>query len=276
VRILVDDLVNNLLDRVKVRDLFHPSLLDDGSRVAALVPNNFEQIFGDLAGNRAVLDQIEHLTKLSGRYRRHRNIFAFLVQTAEQFIDHPVRRRFAVAAFGNRFEIVRGFALSDQHAGIVSRHRELTYEARLLLVWQFGKIFLQFIDIGLVKFKWQQIRIRKVPVIVCLFLRTHRPRLTPQRIEQARILLYLAALLDDLDLPTSLMLDCLANKADRIDILDFATRPKRLSRSAHRDIDVGAQVSFFHIAVAGAEVAQDRPQLRDESFGFLRRSKVGL
>src|SRR5262245_43772832 len=72
------------------------------------------------------------------------------------------------------------------------------------------------------------------------------------------------------------MLDGLADETYRIDILDFATRAKRLSRPAHRNIDVGPQITFLHVPVAGAEVTQDRTQLGDVSLCLVRRSKIWL
>ena len=71
-------------------------------------------------------------------------------------------------------------------------------------------------------------------------------------------------------------LDRLADEADRIDVLDLAARAEGLARPAHRDIDVGAQRTLLHIAVAGAEIAQDRPQLRHIGLGLLGRAHVGL
>ena len=38
----------------------------------------------------------------------------------------------------------------------------------------------------------------------------------------------------------------------------------------------GAQVPLLHVAVAGAEVAQDRTHLRDIGLGFIRRPQIGL
>ena len=37
--------------------------------------------------------------------------------------------------------------------------------------------------------------------------------------------------------------------------------PSALAGAAHRDVDVGAQVALLHVAVAGAEIAQDRAEL---------------
>ena len=63
-------------------------------------------------------------------------------------------------------------------------------------------------------------------------------------IEQARLLLDRAALLDDLDLAARLVLDRLADEADRVDVLDLAARAERRAGLAHRDVDVGAQQPF--------------------------------
>ena len=44
----------------------------------------------------------------------------------------------------------------------------------------------------------------------------------------------------------------------------------------HRDVDVGAQVALLHVAVAGAEIAQDGPELGDVGLGLLGRAQVRL
>ena len=72
------------------------------------------------------------------------------------------------------------------------------------------------------------------------------------------------------------MLDRLADEADRVDVLDLAARAERRARLAHRDVDVGAQGAFLHVAVAGAEIAQDRAQLGEEGLRLLGRAQIGL
>ena len=52
--------------------------------------------------------------------------------------------------------------------------------------------------------------------------------------------------------------------------------PSGFSGAAHRDVDVGAQVALLHVAVAGADVAQDGAQLADIGLGLLGRAHVGL
>src|SRR5205823_10910241 len=44
-----DDLVDDLLDRAYVRDLLEPALLDDIPRIAALAPDDLEQVLGDFS-----------------------------------------------------------------------------------------------------------------------------------------------------------------------------------------------------------------------------------
>ena len=92
-----DDVVDHLLDRAEVGDLLHAARLDERARVAALAPDDLEQILGDLAGDRALADQIDDRAELRGRDRRGRDVAAFLVEAAEQLVDHPVGRELAVA-----------------------------------------------------------------------------------------------------------------------------------------------------------------------------------
>ena len=67
-----------------------------------------------------------------------------------------------------------------------------------------------------------------------------------------------------------------ADEADRVDVLDLAARAERAARLAHRDVDVAAHGAFLHVAVAGAEIAQDRAQLAQVRRRLLRRAHVGL
>ena len=76
---------------------FMPRASTSARGIAALGPDDLEQVLGDLAGDGALADQVDDGAKLLGRDRRARNIPAFLVETAEQFVDHPVGGELAVA-----------------------------------------------------------------------------------------------------------------------------------------------------------------------------------
>src|SRR5262245_44145450 len=147
VRIGRDDLVDHLFDRREVGDLLHAARFDDGAGLTALLPDDLEQILGNLAGDGALPDQVDNRTQLLGGDRRTLNIPAFLVETAEQFVDHPVRRHLAVALLVGKlrqhgFIEVRALALGDQHAGIIGGQGEVGGKARLFLVRQFRQVSL--------------------------------------------------------------------------------------------------------------------------------------
>ena len=108
-----------------------------------------------------------------------------------------------------------------------------------------------------------------------LFLGAHRTGLALVRIEQPGFLVDRAAVLDDLDLAPRLVFDRLPDEGDRVHVLDLAAGAERSARLAHGHVDVGAQGSLLHVAVAGAEIAQDRAQLGHIGLGLLGGADVG-
>jgi len=100
--------------------------------------------FGDLAGDRALADQIDDCPKLCGRNRRRRNVTALLVEPPEQFVDHPVGGKLAVTGLVGEpcqhgFVEIRALAFGHQHAGVVGRKPKADDEAGLLLSGNSGR-----------------------------------------------------------------------------------------------------------------------------------------
>src|SRR5205814_5963820 len=108
------------------------------------------------------------------------------------------------------------------------------------------------------------------------FLGAHRPRLGSGWIEQPRLLLDPATVLDDGDLAARLVLDRLTDEVYRIEVLDLAARAEGVARPAYRHVDVGAQAALLHVAVAGAEIAQNHTHLRHEAHGVVERTQIRL
>ena len=164
----------------------------------------------------------------------------------------------------------------DQHARVVERQAVGAHEALLLLVGQLGQMPAQILDVGLGEFQRQEVGIGEIAVVVRLLLGAHRARLSRARDRTA------ASPAGSCRRPrrcrsgARLGLDRLADEADRVHVLDLAARRKRRARPPHRDVDVGAQVALLHVAVAGAEVAQDRPELRHVGLRLFRRAHLGL
>src|SRR5262249_51503399 len=98
----------------------------------------------------------------------------------------------------------------------------------------------------------------EITIVVRLLLVAHGPRLALGRVEQPRLLLDRAAVLDDADLAARLVFDRLADEADRVDVLDLAAGAQRRARPPHRHVHVGAQIALLHVTITGTKVAQDR------------------
>ena len=109
-----------------------------------------------------------------------------------------------------------------------------------------------------------------------IFLAAHAPRRAGAGIEQPGFLHNGAAAFDEIDLAPRLGFHRLHDEAHRIDVLRFGARAKAVTRSSHRDIDIGAHRAFVHIAIATADIAQQLAQRRDISPCFGRTADVGL
>src|SRR3990167_633899 len=86
------DLIDDLLDRPGIGDLFQAARFDDLARAAALGPDDLEDVLGDLAGDRLLADEVDDGADLVGRDRAVSDRLAFLVEAAGKLVDHPVRR----------------------------------------------------------------------------------------------------------------------------------------------------------------------------------------
>jgi hypothetical protein len=62
-----------------VGDLLHAARFDERARIAALAPDDLEQVLGDLAGDRALADQVDDRAELRGDTGEPMSL-AFLVE----------------------------------------------------------------------------------------------------------------------------------------------------------------------------------------------------
>src|SRR5256886_7222143 len=264
------------LFRSEIGHLRHAACRHDRLRIAAFAPTDLEQILGNLARNGAGRDQIENCAELRGRHRGGRNVLALFIESTRELVDNPVGGGLRVAALCNRFEEVGRLPLGNQNAGVVAGEAVIACETRLLLVGQFRKVPRELVDVVGRKLDRQQIGIGTVTIVVRFLFVAHGARLALVRIEQTRLLLNFTPVLQNFDLTPRLVFDRLTDETDRVDVLDFAARAERRIGLAHRYVHVGAQVALLHIAIAGAEIAQDGTQLRDIGLGLLGRAHVRL
>ena len=109
------------------------------------------------------------------------------------------------------------------------------------------------------------------------FLFAHNFCLPADRVKMPRFLNDQPTVLINLNLSAGFVFNGLHNKFDTVDIFHFAAgtqlvRPLR----PYRHINVAAHGTLIHIAVAGADIAQNRTQLLQKSPCFRRRAKIRL
>ena len=182
---------------------------------------------------------------------------------------------------------MRALTVSRQDAGVIAREAILALEPRAFLVRQLRQAIGDILDEEVINLERQQVRIRKIAIIVRIFLGAHRPGFTLVRIIEAGFLIHLAATFDQLDLTARFIFDGRLDKAERVHVLDLAARAQMAeiaalaklliaARLAHGHINVRTQITLLHVAVARAQRNYDGLELLDVSGCFQRRSYVRL
>ena len=159
---------------------------------------------------------------------------------------------------------------------VIGRDAVIAHIPRAALVGQFRQGGLQPFNPGRVNHQRGQIWVRKITIIMRVFLGSHGTRDPAARIKQPRFLINRAAGFPHLNLPARFGFHRLHDKADGIHILHFAARAKTLSGLADGDIHIGPHGAFIHIAIASAQIAHDLAQLGEVSAGFLGAPHIGF
>ena len=155
-------------------------------------------------------------------------------------------------------------------AQIVLRH-----ESFLSGMGQFRQGTFHFFDPGGLQLEREQIGFREIPVIVGFLFRPHGESALFHLIPKPGFLIDAAPLGQNARLPLDLVIQRSLQKAERIEILDFHLRAEGVAPfGPHRDIRVAAQASFFHVAIANAQVQERLAQVGQIIVGFLAAAKI--
>ena len=174
-----------------------------------------------------------------------------------------------------RLEPARGGDVGGQDRGIVGGEAELALVAGALGVGELGQAWRGIRSRkASLKLEREQVRIGEIAIIVRVLLGAQRARLALVGVEQAGFLDHVAAILDQVDLAARLMLDHRHDEADRIDVLGLGAGAELTARLADADVDVGAHRALLHIAVAAADIAENRAELADVGACFLRAERM--
>ena len=270
--------VEQLLDSAAVGVLHQVLGLDDRVGRAFTIGHGSEYRLRGLAVDGAVLQAKDHLAQVLGGDGRLFDLQAVLVEQAGEFAHHPVGGQLGVAA--DRCDLLEVFghlAAGRQYGGVVGRQAVLALEAFAFLSRQLRQLAADFLDEAVFQYHRQQVGAGEVTVIVGFFLAAHGTGLVLVRVVQAGFLHHLAAILDQLDLALDLVVDGLLDEAERVDVLDLGAGAELgLPLGAYRDVAVAAQRAFGHVAVADAEVADQRVNGFHIGHRLFRRADIRL
>ena len=150
-------------------------------------------------------------------------------------------------------------------------------QALALGLGQFGELCDNLRAPGFIHNEREQIGLGEVAVIVRLLLRPHAVSAAFAGVVEARLLGDGSTGAQDLLMALNLILQGLADEAERVHVLDFSLGAELLLPDrAHADVGVAAQGAFFHVAVADAGVQDDLLQAGQVFPSFVGRRNVGL
>ena len=161
-----------------------------------------------LAANLAFVDHAQQRAEFDRRDWRLISSDTCVLQLARQLRTNPISRGARVATDLNRaFVIVGQRALSSQLGGISERQTVRLGKAFGSRARQLGQSFAHLIDELIGDDQRRQVRLGKITIVVGLFLRTHRPRLSQLFIPQTRLLDQTPAGFQSVDLALDFKLD---------------------------------------------------------------------
>ena len=185
-------------------------------------------------------------------------------------------RAAAVGTFDHGLEEVGALALGHQHAGVVAASPKSAMKRAFFSSGSSGKRACSAVDIGLGELQRQQVGIGEIAVVVRLFLGAHRAGLVAAG-SNSRVSCSIAPPSSRISIwrRASYSIAC-PTKRIEFTFLISQRVPSGSPGLAHRDVDVGAQGALLHVAVAGAEIAQDGAQLGEIGLGLLGGAHVRL
>ena len=275
-RVVGEDLVDDRFQRARVRDLLQAFALDDrvGQVFVARLrfPHQAEDLLAGVVRDRAVGDALQQQGQLRRFDRRVLDGDVGAVQRGRHVAHQPVRGRLGVflAGLGDDGFVIRRHRLRRrQDQRVVLGQAVVADEALAHRGRQFRHAGFHAVDPLLRDRERRQVGVGEVAVVLRVFLAAHLARFLAVRVPQARGLHDLAAVLDQLDLAAHLVMDRFFHEAERVQVLDLAARAEfLLADGAHGHVDVAAERTFLHVAVADAQPHHEAVQRFRVGDGF--------
>ena len=279
-RIRGNRLVDERLERRSVAHGAKPAFLDDLLGVAALLEDLGEKF---LQGRAVDRPGDRELHERGERGRRHRALADRLPARVHE--SHHVAheeiakrlRRLLVEPLRGGFVPVGVLLVLRKDLGVVFRDAVFLDHASAPRLGLLGEEFAPFLYRRLVKFDGHEVGLGEVAVVVRVFLGAHRGSLHRLGVPPARLLHDRNRVGHALPLAPRLVDERGVYAAEGVHVLYLDLRAELLlADGPDRDVDVGAHVALFEVAVADARVDEHllkRGQIGDRVVGRLH---VGL
>ena len=197
---------------------------------------------------------------------------------AQELRHDPVRHEFRVRGLADgRLVIVGEGAGLREEVGVVGGQSVLADEALAPRRRQLGQACPRGLHRLPAELERHQVGLGEVPVVVGLLLAAHHPRPAAVGVPQARLLQDPLAAVERLPLAQGLELERALHVLERVQVLDLDLGAEvRRPPPAQGDVRVAAEAPLLHVAVADAEVEEDRAEGAEVGRGLLRRADVRL
>ena len=172
---------------------------------------------------------------------------SFFFQQPQPLSHQPVGCLFRVSAqIGGLFEHICHMFGLGQNGGIICRKTVLFFVSGCAFFLKFRLTASDLFH----PFRWNlhrlQIRIRKITVVFCIFLRTHRMGGFFVIVPAAGLLNDFFSFFQQFDLTFSLTLDRMGNRFERVQVLHLGTGSHTIaSHLSYGEIDVGTHGAFL-------------------------------
>ena len=238
------------------------------------IRENFLALF---AANLSALDQVDQLVECFRRNWTVIDCLACRAQRALQIVQDPVGDvLWFFRTFGGGFEITRKIDIVRQDARVIRGDLILLDETRAFRLRQFRNARARLRQQHFALYR-DQIRIRKISIIMGRFLGPHEKCFTSGVVPATGLLLQFFAAFERFGLSLNFKRKRASNSTNRVHVLDLDFRAElRLLFRPHRNVAVAAQLPFLHIGIADSAVNQNLFERREKGERLLRRTDLWL
>ncbi len=212
------------------------------------------------------------------RYRRSGDVDPPGIEQAHQGGGDPVGGLLGIGQLRHGcLEKISQVNVCGEHLCIIFRQLIFGDEPVFFLIRQFRHLVRHLLDPAAVHKEGHQVRIRKVSVIMGLFLAPHGNGSVFFRIPQPGFLDHGISFFQDEGLPVYFVLNGFFHMPEGVQVLEFRAGTEcGLSAGPQGNIGITPETALFHVAVAYIDISEDGVQFPQIGPGLGRGPDIGL